>query len=194
MTTIGLFISGLFTALTPIMCDLSFWAFFINRVCIGIAGVGQLFTIEKNFSCLNRFLMVLHTNRVFLTFQGIFYPALHSIVAKWAPPHEKGKFVAALLGGNLGTVVTFQLGSIIMVQFGWVWLYYSIAIVTFIVMFAWMYLVANQPNQHARISREELQYIEEHLSSNVSKKRVCSIGVKVVSTSLTMSIETYSFE
>lgn len=85
--------------------------------------------------------------------------------------------MAALLGGNLGTVVTFQLGSIVMVHFGWVWLYYSVAIITFVVMLAWMYLVSNQPNQHSRISREELQYIEEHLSSNVSKKRVFAIDL-----------------
>lgn len=39
LTTIGLFISALFTALTPIMCDMSFWAFFANRVIIGLAGV-----------------------------------------------------------------------------------------------------------------------------------------------------------
>lgn len=61
VTTIGLFISGLFTALTPFMCDLSFWAFFINRVFIGIAGVSTIF-LEHIFDDLS------HTTRVFLAF------------------------------------------------------------------------------------------------------------------------------
>lgn len=39
LTTIGLFISGIFTALTPIMCEMSVWAFFVNRFIIGLAGV-----------------------------------------------------------------------------------------------------------------------------------------------------------
>lgn len=41
LTTVGLLISGIFTALTPVMCDISVWAFFINRFCIGLAGVSM---------------------------------------------------------------------------------------------------------------------------------------------------------
>lgn len=92
-------------------------------------------------------------------------------MAKWAPPHEKGKFVAALLGGNLGTVVTFQLGSIIMVDYGWISVYYGIAAVTLVVTLAWVLLVTDRPAQHPRISRTELEYIEQHLGKNVSKKK-----------------------
>lgn len=32
---------------------------------------------------------------------------MHNLIAKWAPPNEKGKFVATLLGGTFGTVVTW---------------------------------------------------------------------------------------
>lgn len=50
--------------------------------------------------------------------QGVFFPALHNVVSKWAPPDEKGKFVAALLGGNLGTVFTFQLTGVVTDVYG----------------------------------------------------------------------------
>lgn len=91
-----------------------------------------------------------------------------------APPDEKGKFVSGLLGGNLGTVVTFQLSGLLTPLVGWRTVFYGEAVVILIVTILWMVLVANTPNAHNFISAKELQYIE-HSLPNVSKKKVMNV-------------------
>lgn len=54
-----------------------------------------------------------------LFFQGFLFPSLHALVAHWAPPAEKGKFVSCLLGGAIGTVVTWSLTGPLIENFGW---------------------------------------------------------------------------
>lgn len=88
-----------------------------------------------------------------------------------SPPDEKGKFVAGLLGGNLGTVVTFQLSGLLTPLVGWRTVFYGEAALILIVTILWIILVANTPNVHRFISAKELQYIEKSLP-NVSKKKV----------------------
>lgn len=97
---------------------------------------------------------------------------MHNVVSKWAPPNEKGKFVAALLGGNLGTVFTFQLSGILTETIGWRQLFYNQAILVGIVTVLWLICVSNTPSTHRFISTTELQYIEQSLGTSVSKKKV----------------------
>lgn len=52
------------------------------------------------------------------------FPALHALVAHWAPPAEKGKFVSALLGGAIGTVVTWSLTGPLIENLGWDYAFY----------------------------------------------------------------------
>lgn len=93
-------------------------------------------------------------------------------MSKWAPPDEKGKFVSALLGGNLGTVFTFQLSGILTEIIGWRYVFYGQAILVGIVTVLWMILVSNTPSSHRFISAQELQYIEQSLGTTVSKEKV----------------------
>lgn len=91
------------------------------------------------------------------------------MLSKWVPPEEKGKFVAALLGGGIGTVITWQFTGIIIMEFGWIYVYYGIGIMTLFITFAWIYLVENDPDSHPRISEQELKYIKDSLGDTVSK-------------------------
>ncbi|TGZ52766.1 hypothetical protein DBV15_02484 [Temnothorax longispinosus] len=38
---------------------------------------------------------------------GVTFPACHTMVAKWAPPHERARFIWSLLGGTFGTILTY---------------------------------------------------------------------------------------
>lgn len=109
-------------------------------------------------------------------FQGVFFPALHNILSKWAPPCEKSKFVAALLGGNLGTVVIWQVSGFIIVVFGWAVAFYAVAGLVFLITIAWMYLVTDTPSTHPRINSTEVQYIEQSFAGNISKEKVYFIS------------------
>lgn len=68
--------------------------------------------------------MILYSKFTYLIFQGFLFPALHALVAHWAPPQEKGKFVSALLGGAIGTVVTWSLTGPLIENFGWDYAFY----------------------------------------------------------------------
>lgn len=109
---------------------------------------------------------------VLIFLQGVFFPSLHNLVAKWAPPQEKGKFVAALLGGAFGTVITWPLAGALMESFGWAWAFYVPAIITLIACAFWMVLVADSPSVHPRITTDERDYIAKCMGDTVSNKKV----------------------
>lgn len=86
-----------------------------------------------------------------------------------------GKFVAALLGGNLGTVFTFQLTGIATELYGWRTVFYAEAALVLVITVLWVILVAKTPHSHPFISTKEIEYIEKSLGSTVSKEKVnCS--------------------
>lgn len=92
-------------------------------------------------------------------------------MSRWAPPTEKGKFVAALLGGNFGTVVTWSLLGVIIEAMGWNWSFFIPGLAVLVLSFTWLYLVADTPSKHPRISEKERIYIEDSLGSSISHKK-----------------------
>lgn len=107
-------------------------------------------------------------------FQGILYPAIHCVVALWSPIEEKGKFVACLLGGALGTVITWSMVGYIIENVGWIWAFYIPAIITALVSFIWLYIVADSPQTHPRISDNERLFIQKSQEGQVTTKKVRS--------------------
>ncbi|EDW10461.1 sialin [Drosophila mojavensis] len=101
---------------------------------------------------------------------GVVYPCCHNLVSKWSPPDEKGKFVASLMGGTFGTVITWPLCGLIIEGLGWVWAFYVVAAFVVVIVGLWFYLVSDTPAQHSSISIKEREYIENSLGGTLSKK------------------------
>lgn len=80
--------------------------------------------------------------------------------------------MAALLGGNLGTVFIWQVSGFIILNYGWESAFYAVAVLVSVVTIAWMYLVTDSPSTHPRISPREVQYIEQSLDGHISKEKV----------------------
>jgi MFS transporter, ACS family, solute carrier family 17 (sodium-dependent inorganic phosphate cotransporter), other len=98
-------------------------------------------------------------------------------VSRWSPKDEKGKFVSALLGGALGNVITWVMLGPIIENLGWKFGFYIPALMTFVFVAFWYALVADSPADHPRISKNELEYIQNSLGGTVSKaKRFPPIG------------------
>ncbi|KAG7312256.1 hypothetical protein JYU34_001728 [Plutella xylostella] len=98
---------------------------------------------------------------------GFLFPALHALVAHWAPPAEKGRFVSALLGGSIGTAVTWSLTGPLIKSFGWEAAFYVPGAISIFWCVAWWFLVYDSPAQHPRISEEEKVYILEAIGDKV---------------------------
>ncbi|CAH0725773.1 unnamed protein product, partial [Brenthis ino] len=102
---------------------------------------------------------------------GFLFPALHALVAHWAPPAEKGKFVSSLLGGAIGTVVTWSLSGPLIENFGWSYAFYVPGIIGIVWCAAWWILVYDSPVHHPRISPEEKAYILEAIGNKVQSSK-----------------------
>lgn len=102
---------------------------------------------------------------------GPIYPALQCLIARWAPPAEKGKFVGALMGNTLGTCCTWPIVGAITQAFGWDWGFYviSIQICIFLVIFG--LITADSPQDHRWISEEERDFITDSQGGSVTKKK-----------------------
>lgn len=110
--------------------------------------------------------------RLSFNYQGVLFPCLHSLISKWSPPDEKGKFVSALMGGSLGTIVTWPLAGLIVETLGWIYAFYIPALFTILLTILWFYIVSDSPMEHPRIKTEEKEYIQKSLCNMTTKKSV----------------------
>lgn len=106
---------------------------------------------------------------------GPLYPALHFLISRWAPPGEKGKFIATLMGGTFGTVVTWSLVGVLIEQAGWSFAFYVPALITLLFTISWYAFVYDTPKDHPRILESEKMYIEKSLGDTFSEEKVKDI-------------------
>ncbi|KAJ8959658.1 hypothetical protein NQ318_021846 [Aromia moschata] len=102
---------------------------------------------------------------------GVIYPACQVLIARWAPPPEKGKFVGALMGNTLGTCLTWPLVGAVTQAFSWDWGFYFISIQIAVFCLIFWIVTADSPDQHRWISEEEKKYIAESQGGSVTKKK-----------------------
>lgn len=104
-------------------------------------------------------------------FQGFYFCACHNLISRWAPPSEKGIFIASLFGSSLGTAFTFPLMGFITNNYSWKIAFYVTAIITLIISLLWFHVVADSPDKHISITHAERNLIEESLGLNVISRR-----------------------
>lgn len=90
---------------------------------------------------------------------GITFPACHTLVARWAPPDEKGRFVWTLQGGTFGSIFLFGIISGIAENINWESGWYIPAIMMFIWIVFWFLLAFDSPEEHPGITETEKEFI-----------------------------------
>ncbi|XP_045478555.1 sialin-like isoform X1 [Harmonia axyridis] len=100
------------------------------------------------------------------------YPALQCLIGRWAPPNEKGRFSACLMGNAFGSMLTMPVTSMIIEKFGWNWSFYSLSFVVALFCVGLILFVADYPRDYKWIDEEELQYIEKAQGTQVSREKV----------------------
>ncbi|XP_065339063.1 sialin-like [Cloeon dipterum] len=103
---------------------------------------------------------------------GATWPAMNVMASRWIPPNERSKFVATYMGNAVGVALTFPLCGILIEAFGWEWAFHVPAFICLLWCVAWWYCVFDSPAQHPRISRQELNYLEQHVVISKRKLRV----------------------
>ncbi|XP_033218997.1 sialin-like isoform X1 [Belonocnema kinseyi] len=90
---------------------------------------------------------------------GVTFPACHSMVARWAPPNERSRFVWSLQGGSLGTIIAMPMVSSIAAYINWETGWYFPSLLMFVWIAAWALLAYDSPGEHPFITKEEKEYI-----------------------------------
>ncbi|XP_044758471.1 sialin-like isoform X2 [Coccinella septempunctata] len=98
---------------------------------------------------------------------GVQYPSLQCLMGAWAPPNEKGKFTACLMGNVLGSVITQAIVGYLVSTLGWSWGFYFTGIVTLLFLLGWVLLVSDYPEQNWFCSAEEAAFIHETHAGSV---------------------------
>lgn len=120
---------SIFTLLTPPAAAVSLAVLFIARVGMGLG-------------------------------EGIAFPAIHNLFARWAPVQERARFVALNTSGiPLGTVGALFLTPLIVLAWGWQWVFYCFGLLGFFWFALWYFLATDSPETHPSIHPSEVQFI-----------------------------------
>lgn len=102
---------------------------------------------------------------------GLQYPAMQCLIGRWAPPQEKGKFSACLMGNAFGVMITLPVMGMIIEYLGWAWSFYSLSFFVFLYCLGLVFLVADYPKNYRWMDPEELEFIEGAQGQSVSKEK-----------------------
>ena len=102
--------------------------------------------------------------------EGVTWPAMHSITARWVPSSVRSSWVSkTYFGSTFGAIITYPMCGFIIDQFGWEPCFYVIAAITIVWTIVWYFIVYDDPTSHPRISMEELEEISD---LHITKGRV----------------------
>ncbi|KAJ8714908.1 hypothetical protein PYW08_004889 [Mythimna loreyi] len=91
---------------------------------------------------------------------GVTFPAMHTLLSKWAPPSERS-FMAALTyaGTSLGTVISMLMAGVLTANIGWESVFYVMGGLSLIWCVLWVVLVQDTPQQQPFITAEEREMV-----------------------------------
>lgn len=105
--------------------------------------------------------------------EGVTSPAMHALLASWAPPNERSILGSATFAGTqFGTAVTMVISGFLIqagVLGGWPSIFYLIGVFTLVWFIFWMILIHDSPAEHPSISKEEREYIERSIGEGNGK-------------------------
>ncbi|EFN84324.1 Putative inorganic phosphate cotransporter [Harpegnathos saltator] len=108
---------------------------------------------------------------------GVSFPAMHVMIAKWAPPNERSIIASIVYAGTaLGTVISILLSGLLAASLGWQFIFYVESALCLIWCVAWWLMIEDSPEEQSRlISQEERNYIMTslgHSKQDVHKKKL----------------------
>ena len=92
--------------------------------------------------------------------EGVAFPAIHNLFARWVPVHERARSVALNTSGiPLGTVGALLLTPAIVLAWGWQAVFYCFGTLGFLWFVLWYFLATDSPETHPTIHPSEVQFI-----------------------------------
>lgn len=111
--------------------------------------------------------------------EAVMYPASNQFVARWVPSAERGMANGLIFSGvGVGAGFTPPLITFVMLRYGWRVSFVVCAALGLVVGLIWYLIARNTPEEHSRVSPEELAKIKAGLpvSSPAEKPKLISWG------------------
>ncbi|XP_037031360.1 sialin [Bradysia coprophila] len=103
---------------------------------------------------------------------GVTFPAMHVMLASWAPPNERSMMSSIVYAGtSLGTVISMLMAGILAGNWGWESVFYVMGGLSLIWTVLWVWLVQDTPNKQPLISAEERILITSSLGTADSHEK-----------------------
>ncbi len=92
--------------------------------------------------------------------EGVNFPSIHSLTARWTLPSERARVLSVNYSGMyVGTVAALSASPLIITSLGWPALFYISGALGAAWVVVWMYLAADRPETSSRIGAAELELI-----------------------------------
>jgi ACS family hexuronate transporter-like MFS transporter len=142
----------------------TYWGFLIINVFWGLSVIATGFVNSFLGLAVARFLLGIG--------EGGGFPAASKAVAQWFPAKERSSaFGLFNTGSSIGSILAVPLFGLIMVQFGWRWVFFISGSLGFFWVAYWIHFYRNNeqgspwgdrlPEHNRRITEHELQYIKK---------------------------------
>lgn len=123
--------------------------------------------------------------------QGCIFPSTHTILAKWAPPSERGTIgTYCYSGAQFGTVVMLSLSGVLASSsMGWPSIFYFSGVAGMVWSIIWFFYGSSSPaDSEDRISSEERQFIESSLNASGDQKTMRTPWKEIFTSSAVISL------
>jgi ACS family sodium-dependent inorganic phosphate cotransporter len=105
--------------------------------------------------------------------EGVNFPAIHSLTARWMLVSERARSLSLNFSGMyLGTVLALLASPMIIAAFGWPALFYTSGALGLVWVLAWMLAAADRPEDSRRISPAEIAAITSSRNAEARAGRV----------------------
>ncbi|XP_063244177.1 sialin-like isoform X2 [Bacillus rossius redtenbacheri] len=102
---------------------------------------------------------------------GLSFPAMHVMIAKWAPPQERSVVSAIVYAGMaLGTVISLLMTGAISAALNWEAVFYIMGSLSLVWCVLWAWLMDDSPETSRFIGEEERNHITKSLGENVASE------------------------
>lgn len=115
--------------------------------------------------------------------QGCIFPSTHTLLAKWAPPSERGTIgTYCYSGAQFGTVVMLGVSGVLASStMGWPSIFYFSGVAGLIWSIIWFFYGSSSPSDcQDRISQEERLFIETSLNTSSDQRVILSYALSVM--------------
>uniref|UniRef100_L7MUI5 Sialin n=1 Tax=Xenopus tropicalis TaxID=8364 RepID=L7MUI5_XENTR len=104
--------------------------------------------------------------------EGVTFPAMHAMWARWAPPLERSRLLSlSYAGAQLGTVVSLPVSGLICYYMDWIYVFYIFGTLGVLWFIMWCFLVSDTPQSHRSITDSEKEYILYTLQNQLSYRK-----------------------